>query len=107
MKKLIISIVLLIFLGCREQHVFNTYYKQIDVDTLQAIPDRDGLPYYIIKSIRLNDSVSSAMCLDRMFEVIFYKPSNNTYFTVVFGNDGGQSGRVYFNPYSGVTDSIR
>lgn len=108
MKKLILIIIVLIgLIGCRKQHVFNTYYKQIDVDTLQAISDDDGNPYYIIKSTELSNDISSAMGLGKMFEVIFYKPSNDTYFTVVFGNDGGRSGRIYFNPYSGVTDSIK
>ena len=107
MKKLYLLLLVLLFISCREQHVFNTYYKQIDTDTLQAVPDKDGSVYYPLFGRYMDKGGADAMELDSLFEVVFYKPSTDEYFTMVFGNDGGQSARVYFNPFTGETDSIR
>ena len=105
-----ILIVLAIVIGSndfREKHVFNTYYGAIDTDTMVAIQDDDGEDCYIVNSWKMDSAVSDGMGLEEMYHVIYYKPSKDVYFTMMFGSDGGKSAKIYFNPMTGATDSIR
>ena len=47
------------------------------------------------------------MGLEGAYFVDFYKPSDNSYFTQMFGSDGGSSDRIYYNPYDKDSISIR
>lgn len=100
MKKLsfLLSLVLLLF-GCERKHVYHTYYGDIDVDTMLALPEKDGSAYYTIKSAYLDSTITSEMQLETVLEVIFYNPSQDKYFTKWYGSDGGSSSRIYFDPY--------
>ena len=93
--------------ACREQHVFHTHYGDIDTDTMFAITDTDGSDYYLINAEMMDSNIAAAMQLEGMYMVIFYNPSKDSYFRKIYGSDGGESARVYFDPESGETDSIR
>lgn len=93
---------LISLVGCR-QHVYHTYYGDIDTDTMPAICDYDNTLYYTLKITELDSIETSVMGIDSMVEIIFYNPSNDSYFFQLVGNDGGSSNRQYFNPYSTTT----
>ena len=108
MKRILLILIgILVLHSCKEHHVYHTYYKAIDIDTIQGIPDSDGEMYYPIMYTPMNSSIADAMGLEHVFNVIFYKPSKDLYSTTVFGSDGGNSARIYFNPFTGATDSIK
>lgn len=103
MKKFILIIVVVLsIVGCRE-HVYHTYYGDIDTDTMPAIHDLDSSLYYTLKITELDSAQSAAMGLEGVVEIIFYSPSKNSYFFQLFGSDGGSSQRFYFNPDSTET----
>ena len=58
MKKLLLigiwAVIALVLVGCREQHVYHTYYKDIDVDTLLPIHDEDSSVFYILETTKVD-----------------------------------------------------
>ena len=106
MKKILL-ILLVLLAGCTRTHVYHTYYGDIDIDSLTAFEDVDGKPYYAIKCVDMDSSIAKAMGVDTLYNIIFFKPSTEEYFNMMVGNDGNSSARIYFDPLSGKTDSIR
>lgn len=90
-------------LNKEKQHIFHTYYGDIDTDTLPSITDDDGLPYYIVKVEKMDEAVSDAIGLEGAYFVDFFKPSDESYFRMVFGSDGGRSEKIYYDPYKEKT----
>lgn len=109
MKKVFFGIVVifvlfeLFVLGCRRKHVFHTFYGDIDTDTMTAIYE-DTCTYYLIKQNAVDSTLSKAMGLDYIEQVIFYTPDKDLYFMKWYGSDGGSSARIYFDPYKENVD---
>ena len=104
MRKLsliIATIVLLI--GCGRKHIYHTYYKDVDTDTMPPIHDENGSIYYTLEITKVDSTIAKAMGLDGMVEVIFYYPAENRYFFQLFGSDGGESPAQFFNPETDST----
>ena len=103
MKKAVLFILLLVlfFWGCSKprQHIYSTWYGTIDTDTMQSIEDVDGESFYIVNVEEVDSSISHAMNLEGAYFVDFFKPADSSYFRQMFGNDGGESDRIYYNPY--------
>ena len=99
MKRIIpiVVLILLMMTSC-EQHVFHTYYGDIDTDTMTAYYE-NKIPFYILEKKDIDTVLSNAMGLDRAIQVVFYIPSENKYFMKWYGSDGGRSARIYFDPY--------
>ena len=98
MNKIILLLLLVLqLISCRNEGVYHTYYGDICIDTMQAIID-EGSPSYIVRVRPLDSIQAKAMGLEEVIEVIFYKPLENEYFMQMYGNDGGESARIYFNP---------
>ena len=45
--------------ACGRQHVYHTYYGDIDIDTMQAFVSPDGFKYYAVQTTVL-DSAQAA-----------------------------------------------
>lgn len=107
MKKLLLigiwAVIALVLVGCREQHVYHTYYKDIDVDTLLPIHDEDSSVFYVLEITKVDSTIAFAMGLEGMYEVIFYCPSKDEYSFQLYGSDGGESPRRVFNPETDST----
>ena len=105
MKKLLGIFSVLLLLGCTKQHVLHTYFGDIDTVVRQGIHDEDGQLYYIVNVEMIDSAICIAMGLDGAYFADFYKPSEDAYFRMMFGSDGGSSERIYYDPYS-KSDSI-
>ena len=106
MKKILL-IILVGLIGCSRQHIYHTYYGDINIDSIQGVLDIDGSVYYNIQVIPLDPVLSKACGKDTIYNVISFNPSKNVYFNRMIGNDDSYGPRVYFDPISGRTDSIR
>lgn len=93
--------------ACGRQHVYHTYYGDIDTDTMEALISPDGFKYYIVHTTILDSAQAAAMGLDSLWLHDYYIPSQDKYFTVAHGSDGGSSKDVYFNPETDNVDSIK
>lgn len=104
MKKRLVFIGLLAVLlwGCTKprKHVYVTYYGTIDIDTMHGIKDKDSNCFYIVNAEKLDSATANAIGLEGAYFVDFYKPSDSSYFRQMFGSDGGESDRIYYNPYN-------
>ena len=107
----VILIIMFLFtaLCCRngKSGIYHTYYGDIRLDTMEWLLDNDGRRYCIVHTKKLDSTMAHAMGLDYMIQLIFFKPSTQEYFIRMLGSDGGSSPRVYFDPYTEKTDSIR
>lgn len=106
MKKVLIILSIIMLLGCTEQHILHTYYGDINTKAIQGFLDTDSQIYYAINVEKVDKEICEAMGLDSACFVDFYKPSEDTYFRMLLGSDGGSSERIYYNPYKN-NDSIR
>lgn len=43
MKKILLVVLLMFIIGCSKQHVYHTYYGEIDIDTMEVAYTRDGV----------------------------------------------------------------
>ena len=107
MKNLLLLFTILIMAACGRQHVYHTYYGDIDIDTMQAFVSPDGLKYYAVQTTVLDSAQAAAMGVDSMCLVNYYIPSQNKYFTMALGSDGGSSPMIYYDPETENVDSIR
>ncbi len=111
-KGLFILLLLMLFVGCKRQHVFHTYYGDIDIDTMEiALYDlKDSLPCYIVKISNL-DSIEKAPGIWGYIKgplYYYYCPDKNTYYTSFPDNQGRQvlRGLDPYNDYSCRPDEI-
>ena len=107
MKKLLLLFTILVMAACGRQHVYHTYYGDIDIDTMQAFVSPDGFKYYAVQTTVLDSAQAAAMGVDSMCLVNYYIPSQNKYFTMALGSDGGSSPMIYYDPETENVDSIR
>jgi len=91
MKYLLLLFTMLIMAACGRQHVYHIYYGDIDIDTMQAFVSPDGFKYYAVQTTVLDSAQAAAMGVDSMCLVNYYIPSQNKYFTMAQGSDGGSS----------------
>lgn len=98
---------LMALIGCRKRHIYHTYYGDIDIDTMEVFTDEDGTLYYAVHTTMLDSLQAAAMGLDSVWLVDYYIPSQNKYFMMANGSDGGGSPKVYYNPENEKVDSIR
>ena len=107
MRKMLLLFTVLLVTGCSRQHVYHTYYGDIDTDTMQAFYSPEGFNYYIVHTTVFDSAQAAAMGLDSLWLHDYYIPSQDKYFTVALGSDGGSSPKIYYNPETEKVDSIR
>ena len=104
MKKILLLIAITeLLIGCGRKHIYHTYYKDIDTDTMPPIHDEDGSVFYTLEITKVDSAIAKAMGLEGLVEVIFYYPDDNKYFFQLFGSDGGESPARFFNPETDST----
>ena len=59
MKKLLLLFTILVMAACGRQHIYQTYYGDIDIDTMQTFVSPDGFKYYAVQTTVL-DSAQAA-----------------------------------------------
>ena len=100
MKKIIpiIAIVLLTMTGCRE-HVYHTYYGDIDIDTMEVAYTRDGFDWYLVRSAE-KDSFNWNGEWKYIYGPIkdYYCPANNLY-EETFPDNQGNTIITEIDPY--------
>ena len=105
MKKIlpIIGIALFAVLtaGGRKQHIFQTYYGQIDTYIMRvALLDMDNEPCYIVKRIERDSFVWNGVVKYLPTPaIIFYNPKKNIYYRASPDNQGRMSLSEY-NPWT-------
>lgn len=82
MKKLLYLLLLLLVLGSCKNHIYSTYYGEVDIDTLEVmLRTEEGYPCYKVKTIErdsfiLDDQVKYLPCPQQ----ILYCPEKNCYY---------------------------
>ena len=99
MRKLLLLLTILILAGCGRQHVYHTYYGDIDTDTMEvAFYDiKDSLPCYLVKTAPC-DSVEILLGMWKLIEgpiKFFYCPTKNTYYYSFPDNEGNRILNAY------------
>lgn len=104
MKKIpFIIVCLLTLIGCRERHVYDTFYGTIDTDTMQATGwDLDGSPCYVVQTSQEEDSdrVDNQMLYWTYTATYYYNPQKDVYYESRPVNGSIGNIIVKFNPYS-------
>ncbi len=99
MKKiLIIAVIVMSVIGCRKQHVFHTFYGDIDIDTMKPVK-RDGAPDYYVVHVERYNSLAEKSGLEWLVVAHFYAPEDNTYYCRVIDSDGNYGDGIMYDPY--------
>ena len=100
MRKLVILLTILMLVGCGRQHVYHTYYGDIDTDTMEAKLIDDNSPCYIVYTTE-KDSVEKAPGIWGYIYgpiIVYYNPSKNVYYKKFHSNDENGHVIVDFSP---------
>ena len=93
MKKIFVAAALLIFVGCGEKRIINTYYGKYNIDSISDIISDESGTYYYVNNIEMDS--------------IYYNPTNNKYVRRSFIKDNQGRNNIYdFNPEAWREDSI-
>ena len=91
MKKLFFALITItVFIGCSKQHIYHTYYGDINIDTMNvAFLEENGFPCYEVYTTD-RDSVEKAPGVWGYIEGpvhYYYCPEKDTYFHQFRSND--------------------
>ena len=106
MKELIyIMFTILLVIGCghskpaeERQHVFHTYYGDIDIDTIPPVQGDDGRSFYLVNVEKADTAITKAIGLEGAYFVYVYEPSDSAYYMKLIGSDGGYSDWILCDP---------
>jgi hypothetical protein len=92
---------LMALIGCRKQHIYHTFYGDIDIDTMEiALFDlKDSLPCYLVHSSDLDSVEKVPGVWGYIYGPLFYYycPQKDIYYYTFPDNQGNYIFRVY-NP---------
>lgn len=101
MKKILLLItVTILLIGCGRKHIYHTYYKDIDIDTMSiAIYDEDGSYCYQVHTI-IKDSFKrgDGTLYPNCPENIYFNPQKEVYY-LGFPDNEGREVIIDYNPY--------
>ena len=92
-----IAIVVILLIGCNRQHIYHTYYGDIDIDTMQvALEDLDNALCYTVQVLE-KDSFMWDEEIKHLPSpaTIVYCPDKNIYYKVSPDNQGRQTISIY------------
>ncbi len=106
MRKLVFLFIIVLMAGCGRQHVYHTYYGDIDTDTMEVdfFDIKDSLPCYLIRTIEY-DSTEVIPGEWRYIEgpvEFYYCPNKNTYYYSFPDNEGNR----ILNAYDPITHEL-
>jgi len=103
MKKLVFLFIIVLMAGCGRQHVYHTYYGDIDIDTMEvAFYDiKDSLPCYLIRTLEYDsvEIVPGEWGIIKGPVELFYCPDKITYYYSFPDNQGNR----ILNAYNYIT----
>ena len=102
MKKIIPIIVILLEITACRQHIYHTYYGEIDIDTMEvALYDlKDNLPCYLVYVSELDSAEKAPGVWGYIYGPLkyYYCPAKDTYYYTFPDNQGNAVLRGY-DPY--------
>lgn len=104
MKKLLFVISITLLIGCKKQHVYQTFYGPIDIDTLKVeMVDDEGLPWYKVYTIEKDSFIWDGIVKYLPSpSVILYSPQTNKYYKTSPDNQG----RITVSDYNPETRNL-
>ena len=106
-RKIVLMLFVLLIMGCRNEGVYHTYYKDIDIDTMVAIPgDGTTSELYVIKMMYLDSAMAKALQTDTIIEVIYFEPATLRYYMQLIGSNGTVGDKIEFDPVSYKTGDM-
>lgn len=102
MKKLFLLLCLIAFtlFGCKGEHVFHTYYKDIDTDTMEVMMwDTDSTPCYKVHFIDSTVVEKTKGYVGHGPIIVFFNPSKNMYYRQFPANNAWGNAIMEFDPY--------